>query len=342
MPLTRRSLLAAAPASALAAALPARAWDAPPDALLGEALAAASGLSQLRTVIVAHDGEVLAERTYAGPPPDVPVNIKSASKTVLSALVGIAVGEGALSLDRTLGELIPDRVPEDADPRASSITVRDLLTMRAGLRSTSGRGYGPWVVSDDWVAYALSAPMTADPGARMTYSTGSSHLLGVVLAAATGDSLLTLAREGLGEPLGIEVPPWTRDPQGAFMGGNEMALSPQALLAFGEAYRRGGVHDGARVLPKDWVAESWTPRGRSRWSGAAYGYGWWLGRAGGHRLAYAWGYGGQMVYVAPTLGLTAVMTSDPNARGVSGHVQALHGLVADYLVPMARRMRAES
>ena len=167
----------------------------------------------------------------------------------------------------------------------------------------------------------------------MTYSTGTSHLLSVALAAAAGRSTLALMRDWLGEPLGFDVPPWTRDPQGVFMGGNEMALSPRALLALGEAFRQNGTYGGARVLPEAWVRESWRARGRSRWTGAGYGYGWWLGRAGRHRVAYAWGYGGQMLYVLPSLDLTVVMTSDPDARGVTGHVQALHRTLRERIVP---------
>ena len=343
MPLTRRTFAASLPAFAAVPSMmsgAARAESALPRRSapsLEDAFDAASALPQLNAMIVAVGGEVARERVCDGPGLNEPVNVKSASKTVLSALVGVAIDRGVLTgVDQALGELIPDRIPAGADPRVGDITVGDLLSMRAGLQSTSGRGYGPWVVSDDWTAYALSRPMVAEPGGRMIYSTGSSHLLSVALTAASGRSTLALARDYLGEPLGLTVPPWTRDPQGVFMGGNEMALSPRALLAIGELYRNGGTRGGARVLPASWVEESWRRRGRSRWTGAGYGYGWWLGRAGGEAVSYAWGYGGQMIYVVPSLGLTAVMTSDPDARGVDGHVQALHRLLAERIMPAVR------
>ena len=138
----------------------------------------------------------------------------------------------------------------------------------------------------------------------MLYSTGSYHLLSAALTQASGRSTLALARDWLGEPLGIDIPPWTRDPQGFYLGGNNMMLSPRALLRFGEMYREGGAWRGAQVLPQAWVEASWTPRTSSFFTGHAYGYGWFIVQARGHPVAYAWGYGGQMIYVVPDLGLT--------------------------------------
>jgi len=292
----------------------------------------AAELPQLNAMIVGRDGEILAERVYDGPGLDTPVNIKSASKSLLSALAGIAIERGDIeSVDTPLADILT--VPSTADEEVDTITIEDLLTMRAGLSSTSGRNYGTWVVSDNWVTYALTRDMAAEPGGPMIYSTGTSHLLSAALTKATGRSTLALFRDWLGEPLDISFPPWTRDPQGIYMGGNNMALSPRALFRLGELYRLDGVWEGERVLPEGWVEQSWTPRVRSPWSGGSYGYGWWIARAGDHDVYYAWGYGGQMVYVVPGLSMTVVMTSDPNARSVDGHIQSLHSLVARELIP---------
>ena len=115
-----------------------------------------------------------------------------------------------------------------------------------------------------------------------------------------------------------------------------MLLSPRALLRFGEMFRNGGVHQGRRVLSAAWVADSWRSRGgRSPWTGYTYGLGWWIRSAGPHPVYFAWGYGGQMLYVVPSLALTVVMTSDPAARGVDGHVQRLHAILDQAIVPAA-------
>jgi CubicO group peptidase (beta-lactamase class C family) len=103
-------------------------------------------------------------------------------------------------------------------------------------------------------------------------------------------------------------------------------------------YREGGAWRGAQVLPRGWVEASWTPRTSSFFTGHAYGYGWFIVQARGYPVAYAWGYGGQMVYVVPDLGLTAAITSDPNApSGRSGYVRRLHRLLADGIIPAAEQ-----
>jgi CubicO group peptidase (beta-lactamase class C family) len=308
-------------------------------ALLERTLERAARLPTLHTLLAARDGETLVAEAFRGPGLDRPTNVKSVSKTIMAALAGAAIERGVLEgVDQRIVPVLDGLVPADADPRVVEITIDHLLTMRAGLERTSGRNYGAWVTSPNWVRYALSRRFVDEPGGQMLYSTGSYHLLSAVLTRASGRSTLALAREWLGEPLGIDIPPWTRDPQGFYLGGNNMTLAPRALLRFGEMYRRGGLHDGRRVLPGSWVETSWRPRVRSVFTGHAYGYGWYIARARGHLVYYAWGYGGQMIYIVPDLGLTAVITSNPTSpSGRNGYVRKLHTLLADGLVPAAER-----
>lgn len=307
--------------------------------ILGRTIEQAEALPRLRTLIVARDGVPVVERVFRGPGLDRPVNVKSIAKSVVSALVGIAIDRGVLKgTDQRIASILGSRVPADADPRVREITVGHLLAMRAGLERTSGANYGRWVSSRDWVRFALSRPFVDEPGGRMLYSTGSSHLLSAVLTRASGRSTLDLVRDWLGEPLGITIPPWTRDPQGVYFGGNDMVLSPRALLRFGEMYRQGGVIDGRRVLSENWVRASWTPQVTSPFTGDHYGYGWFITEARGHPVYYAWGYGGQMLYIVPSLTLTVIMTSDPDhPSGRDGYVRVLHGLLADGIIAAAER-----
>jgi CubicO group peptidase (beta-lactamase class C family) len=328
---------AAALLGAMLLAAPAPAAPAMDAALLDVAFARAAGLPRLQSLIVARHGVVIRERAFRGPGLDAPVNVKSASKSVISALVGIAIARGALAgTDQPIAPLLADRLPAKRDPRLARITIGNLLSMQAGLERTSGVNYGRWVQSSDWVRFALARPFSDEPGGQMLYSTGNSHLLSAILTRATGRSTLDLARDWLGGPLGIRIPDWDRDPQGVYLGGNNMRLSPRALLRFGELYRNGGMHDGKRVLDEAWVKASWTPRTTSRFSGHAYGYGWFIGRYCGVDVPYARGFGGQFVHVSPGLGLTVVITSDTSARTrIGGYREQLTTLIADELVPAA-------
>ncbi|MDP3341244.1 serine hydrolase [Frigidibacter sp.] len=320
-----------------AALLAAPALHAQPASRFARSLAAARELDQLHSLCIAQGGQTVLAEAIRGPSPDRAVNVKSVSKTLVASLTGSVIGTGAIpGPDARLGDLAPGLIPNGADPRVAALTVADLLTMQTGLERTSGGNYGAWVSSRNWVADALARPMVGRPGEGMLYSTGSYHILGALLSEVTGDSLLTLARRHLGEPLGVRIDAWTRDPQGRYMGGNNMALSPRAMLAFGEAYRTGGVGPEGRLVPEDWVAASWQPRTRSAFSGDDYGYGWFLFEAAGARVAYARGYGGQMIYVMPDHELTVAVTSDETQPARSeGHAGALKRLLTEVILPEA-------
>ncbi len=308
-------------------------------AMLADTVAQARRLPRLRSLLILRGGQILAEQRFnGGPPLDRPVNIKSASKSVLSALVGIAIARGVLTgIDQRVLSVLDRDAPPDPDPRLHRLTVEDLLTMRAGLERTSGENYGRWVSSRNWVRFAMARPFVDEPGGAMLYSTGNTHLLSAMLTRASGRDTHVLMRDWLAAPLGIAIPPWSRDPQGIYFGGNDMMMSPRSLARFGELYRLGGVIDGRRIIPAHWIDESWTPRTVSPWSGGQYGYGWFVGTSRGHPLRFAWGYGGQMLFIVPDLKLTVVMTSDPNGARDNGHIAALHALLDDGIVPAAER-----
>ncbi len=302
----------------------------PTAATLPSLLEQAASLAALQTVIVSQHGEVIAQQGYRGHSTTAATNIKSASKLVMSALVGMAIDKGVLQgTEQRVALLLQKDLPASPDARMGQLTVGHLLSMQAGLESTSGAGYGAWVASRNWVRAALARPFVDVPGGRMIYSTGSTHLLSAILTQVTGRSTLQLSREWLGPLEDFRITSWTRDPQGIYMGGNEMAMSPRSLLAFGELYRRGGVTaSGERLISQAWIDASWQMRTTSPWTGDGQGYAWFLTQIAGEQVRYGWGYGGQMLYVVPRLGLTVVMTSDAGTSSArTGHRDDLHRLL---------------
>jgi CubicO group peptidase (beta-lactamase class C family) len=238
-------------------------------------------------------------------------------------------------VDQPVSPFFARYIPAGADSAVQRITVGNLLTMQSGLEGTSGSNYGRWVTSPNWVRHAVTRPMESQPGTVRRYSTGNSHLLSAVLTQATGSSTWAYARDRLAQPLGIALPRWPADPQGIYFGGNEMRVSPRDLLRFGEMYRNGGRHEGRQVVPEAWVRASLVPHTRARRSSEGYGYGWFIGQVRGWPMYYAWGYGGQFIFIVPDLELTMVTTSDPDAAREGEHLRAIRSLLGELVVPAA-------
>jgi CubicO group peptidase (beta-lactamase class C family) len=314
---------------------------APDSVLLAQAYDRARALPRLRSLLVHWRGSLVREHYFHGATRAQPANIKSASKSVIASLVGIAIARRQIrSIHQPIGELLPEAT-RDLDPRKRAITVEDLLTMRSGLQSTSFDNYGDWVTSRNWVRDALRRPLVAEPGGPMIYSTGSTHLLSAILTRVTRTSTHRYAERVLARPLGIPLRAWTRDPQGIYFGGNEMRMTPREMVAFGVLHLNGGrAPNGAQVIPTAWVDSAWVRRTRSGWSDQDYGYGWWIRRSGEHDVYFAWGYGGQFIFVVPTLDLVVVTTSDPSATTRErGHLEAIYQIVDSTIVPAVEAPR---
>jgi len=272
--------------------------------------AAAADLPQLRSLLVSRHGELVSEYYARGIGPTRLENVKSASKSVIAALVGIAVDRGYIkSVREPIATYFPE-LKQDRDARKQSIKVEDLLTMRAGLESTSGPNYGRWVQSQNWVRFALARSMVAEPGTEMQYSTGNSHLLSAILTKATGASTWQFANDALARPLGFTLARWPQDPQGTYFGGNEMLFTPKQMVAIGELYLHRGSVKGKQIVPAAWVDTSCVPRTASVFDAdRRYGYGWWIQQFEGGSACFAWGYGGQYIFVFRDLDLVVTATS---------------------------------
>jgi CubicO group peptidase (beta-lactamase class C family) len=301
---------------------------------LEPAAKAAAQLPRLRSLLVSHKGELVLERYFNGARAARPANIKSASKSVISALVGIAVSRGAIKgVDQKIGQYFPE-LATDPEPRKRDITIEDLLTMRSGLESTSGRNYGAWVRSPNWVRFVLRRPLIDPPGTRVEYSTGTTHLLSAILTKATKMSTWQFAQEQLAKPLGFSLARWTQDPQGIYFGGNEMLMTPRQMLAFGELYLNDGKAGDRQLIAKDWIDKTQIGRGRSRWgSDREYGYGFWIREFAGHHSYYAWGYGGQFIFIVPDKDLVVVTTSRSDvSQERRDHLDGIYRLVLDIVL----------
>ncbi len=300
-----------------------------------EVLDAAASLPRLHSLLINWNGELLVEQYFNSTRPTNLTNIKSASKSVVSALVGIALDRGIIKdVTQPIGGYFPDLLAGEDNRRKRAITIEDLLTMRSGLETTSNRNYGAWVLSSNWVRFALNQTLIRTPGTRMDYSTGNTHLLSAILTRLTGTSTWQFARDFLAKPMGFSLAQWPRDPQGIYFGGNDMTMTPKQLMTFGRMYLNGGRANGRQVVSEQWVEASFvarTPSPRER--GRFYGYGWWIRQMAGHATFYAWGYGGQFVFLVPDLDLVVVTTSSSNpGEGRGRHLRDIYRIVEDHIV----------
>jgi len=312
------------------------------------AVYAAGDLPRLHSLLASWRGEVVLERYFNGARATRAANVKSVSKSIISALVGVAIDRGMVPGPETPIRTYFPEIAKEKDARKQRITIEDLLTMRSGLESTSNRNYGAWVQSRNWVQHALAKPLFAEPGTEMEYSTGNTHLLSAILTKATGASTWQFAQDSLAKPLGFTLPRWPQDPQGIYFGGNDMLLTPRQMLSFGELYLRHGrisvkgSDPTTHVVPQKWIEQSFVPRGVSPISGNQYGYGWWMRELAGHQAYFAWGFGGQYIILVPALDLVVVTTSASTvAEDRRSHRRTLFELVEDLVIAPVATAAAE-
>jgi len=267
----------------------------------------------VRSLLTQQNGERILEQYYHGMQPGRKMNTKSASKSIISLLVGIAVEKGLIeSVDDRIASYLPEYFEDISNEKKQAITIKDLLTMRSGLETTSFHNYGRWVTSDDWVRYVLEQPMIKEPGGEWAYSTGSSHLLSVIITKTSGMSTRAFANKYLFRPMNIEVGGWDRDPQGYYMGGNNLALSSEAMMKIGQMLLNGGTWNGKRIISELWLNDSFKSYTRSNYNPYNYGYLWWNRPVAGHKVYFAWGYGGQYIFMIPDLDAVVVILSSLN------------------------------
>ena len=247
-------------------------------------------------------------------------SLQSVSKSVMSALIGIAIERGELpGTDATLGELLPHR--QFTDPAVKDVTLENVLTMTAGIDWEEDVSYFSLEndataseALDDWVGYLLSKPMTVEQGTLFDYNSASSQALSEILATATGIPTNVYAERHLFGPIGIRDYHWNSAPEGHTNAGGGLFLTASDLARFTWLFAQNGEWDGEQIVPAEWVARSSRsaiPVYANDPDGWGYGYQWWIYRhktASGPQMYGGWGWGGQFPLIVPELGLIAVFT----------------------------------
>ena len=307
------------------------------DAARLEGAAAEASLSgTIASLLVIRHGKLVFERYFNGSDVSHANNVHSLSKSILSAVTGIAISEGLIELDMPIAAVLP----ADLIGTNGELTVRNLLTMSAGLELREHEFDYEWEYSEgegepSFIRAVLERPRITYPGEEFAYSTGLTQVLAAVIAESAEESLCDYASKRLFAPMGIDVDHWLVDPNGYYAGGHSMFLTAREVARFGQLVLRRGVWEGRLLVPAEWLAESldvvWDLGCRPE--RVRYGYLWWLYELDGYQVWTAGGYGGQELHIVPDLDLVLVLTHSTQRDEADLEVVPSLDLLQRYVIP---------
>jgi CubicO group peptidase (beta-lactamase class C family) len=278
----------------------------------------------------------------------------SASKSVASLAIGIAIDQGIFSsVDVPFLEQFDYAGYENWDDRKNEISLEDVLTMRMGLAwnewdppytSPDNQMLRFYETETDFSKSLLDLPMAADPGTTFAYSTPAIVSLGQAIENRGPLTLIDFGFVYALAPLNISSVEVLRTPTGLPDLGRGLFLSARDFLKFGQLYANGGVWNGTRIVSESWIAASvvahtslsWSDPATYDWQLTGYGYQWWLGyfEYKGQRIdAYAArGHGEQNLIVMPAIGLVVAVFSHA-FESKSNEVNQVFEMIADFIIP---------
>jgi len=272
--------------------------------------------SNIAGMIVQQDGVNRYENYWNGYSAGNALHVFSVTKSVVSALIGIAIDQGAIgSTEQRVLEFFPEYSVKRGEKTIQNIRIKDLLTMTAPYKFKS-TPYTKYFTSDSWVKASLDLLGGKSSTGEFRYMpVVGPDILSGILSKATGQPVLAFATKYLFSPLGITVPRdvtfhskeeqiavmkdrntrgWVVDPQGVHTAGWGLFLTPADMVKIGQLYLNGGAWEGKPIVPARWIEESTTEH--SCWGELAYGYLWWV-VDGRDRIFAALGDGGNAIYV---------------------------------------------
>lgn len=283
----------------------------------------------LHSLLVIRHGKIVLEKYYPGHSAKELHQMYSVTKSFVSSLVGICLDQGRLDdVDQALEEFFPGAEYDNPDPRKSSMTVANLLTMSSGLDWTEGdASYSAMYRSADWTGWVMGLEQIADPGEDFVYCSGCTHVLLKIVERVIGVDGVEFADEYLLKPIGITRYEWERTPQGDPIGGWGLYLTTRDMARLGYLYLHDGVWGDRQVITKDWI-EAATTRHIATGGDLGYGYQWWI--YPDYNAYAALGMDGQTIFVLPDHDIIVTTTAE-----INGH-DPIFELIDNYIVPSTR------
>ncbi len=266
------------------------------------------------SVIIIRNGFIVTEWYASGYNFNSLFKLYSATKSVTSTLIGIAIDLGLISsVNQLMLDYFPNRIFNDTDAHNESVTIEHLLTMTAGFDWPEwelsyfnvNNIFNTWKAQEDYVQFVLDRDINSIHGDKFNYNTGISHLLGAILEEATNSSMEYFANEYLFEPLEITSTLWEYDPDGLPLGGEGLYLNARDMAKIGYLFLNEGIWEGEQIISKNWVNSSIYDHINVSNSND-YGYQWWISKT--YDSYRASGFGGQEILVFPEDDLVVVFT----------------------------------
>jgi len=313
--------------------------------LVAELYHNAAELETLYSLLVVKNDHLIAEDYFNGGAARQKTLVQSASKSYISALVGIALEEGCLSsLDQKMVDFFPELASQITDPRKKEITIREMLQMRTGFPDEeTNQAYMDALYWGEYPELIVEFPLVSEPGTRFNYSNLTYSWLAIMLYRACDTDLKSYAQEHLFQPMDTEVGDWLQDRDGHYIGSGGIHVTARDAARFGWLYLNDGEYEGTQIVPADWVRDSlktYSENARNYGSSLSfrdlgYGYGWWTARAGDRHFSFAWGHGGQLIVLLDELDMVIVTTADPFFGQHDGnswqHEKATFNLVGEFI-----------
>lgn len=266
----------------------------------------------IHSILLVKDGKLILEEYFYGYTENTPHQLRSATKSISSAMIGLAIQKGLIN---SVQDKVLNFFPEYHinDSIKNTITLHDLLTQQSGFacddRDPDSPGNEVKIYpTDDWMKYILSLPMTHIPGTAATYCSGNTLLIDRIVEKASGQSLSAFASENFFGPLGITRFKWNFQPdktqQDEF---GQLYLRPRDMAKIGLLFLNKGKWGDKQLISEKFVAESFTKQ--SVVEDIDYGYTWWLEKLNNTPGIAAKGNGGQRIFIWPTLNMVAVITA---------------------------------
>jgi len=282
-------------------------------------------IDQMNSFMFVRHGYVVAEGWWGPYDAATPHILYSLSKSFTCTAVGLAIGEGKLSLDDEVLKFFPADAPAEPSANLKAMRVRDLLRMATGNQTEA-----PILTQNaPWTRTFLAHPVPFKPGTHFLYNSPATYMLSAIVQKVTGMTVLAYLKPRLFEPLGIDSPTWAADPQGISAGAYGLSLRTEEIARFGQLYLQKGNWKGKQLIPSQWVEEATarqTANGsspNSDWD-QGYGYQFWRSR---HNTYRGDGAFGQYCMVIPEFDAVVVITS-----GVRD-MQSVMNLVWNKLLP---------